>query len=432
VWEQLPRLDELGHVCAELKMGMSGTTSTWMLLLMTAACEQTLTGAAPRPPGDSATASDAMDGGGRDASRADGEAADAVALDAGPRDGAGDADDAVDAGGDAMQGLVVVATGEFREEICGNLFDDDDNGMIDDGCICAVGTERACWLGIADARNVGACREGVQRCESAGLYAVWTECYEQVLPTREVIENGTDDDCDGIVDEADGICLPRGDLESGDACGNGVDEDCDTLRDCDDPDCVGQARCPAACADRESLCYGGYDDDCDGQLDCEDTDCGVDPSCDFGACGMGRTAVYHTRDLGSSYGPSSILRGDGQAIMPMTCATTSRCGAGQVGVLLDGGTEICVPPPPECPSGQHPTYVSSGSWRCDPPCDLIIHYGSLFSGENRCAGYPDLVCAGGTVPTFLAGVETWSCVTTCNNTDYDRILLDGSTVCIPC
>ncbi|MBM4320515.1 MAG: hypothetical protein FJ125_11280, partial [Deltaproteobacteria bacterium] len=50
-------------------------------------------------------------------------------------------------------------------EACGNGADDDCDGEVDEGCACAVGSERAC-------RVEGRCGEGVQRC----LDGAWGEC----------------------------------------------------------------------------------------------------------------------------------------------------------------------------------------------------------------------------------------------------------------
>jgi hypothetical protein len=325
-----------------------------------------------------------------------------------------------------------IARGTLRGEICGNLFDDDDDGMIDDGCDCAVGTERPCWLGPPHARGVGACRDGIQRCQSDGASATWTYCEDSVMPGREIIENGLDDDCDGTIDESDGICVARVNFEMTPAdCANGRDDDCDTLRDCDDPGCAGMAHCPRGCEPRETLCWGGRDEDCDGQYDCDDSDCRDDTSCATGPCGRGQTPTYRERNLSPAWGGSSISAGDGQPIMPMTCETM-RCPAGQVAVVFAGREPICVPPPPACPSGQDPTYVSSGVWRCEHPCELIIHYGSIYGGQNVCAPRPRISCPTGQSPTWVYEMRTWECRRTCDNTLYDRIRLDGQVVCVPC
>jgi len=324
-----------------------------------------------------------------------------------------------------------IGTGAVRDEICGNEFDDDDDGRIDDGCDCAVGTERPCWLGPPDARDVGACHDGVQRCESEGATATWGYCNEATMPTREILDNGVDDDCDGTIDEPDGICVNSANEETGADCGNGRDDDCDTRADCDDPDCAGEARCPGGCEASEAVCWGGYDEDCDGAVDCDDPDCSDTPSCHTGPCPPGQTPTYRERDLGSDHGASNIRAGDGDPKMPVTCEEGT-CPDGQVAVVLVGRAPICVPPPPECPPGTHPNYVASGRWRCDPPCDLIIHYGSIYGGRNVCAGRPMMSCPTGQVPTFVEETEVWECRPTCSDALYDRIMLDGSIVCVPC
>src|SRR5688500_704164 len=175
------------------------------------------------------------------------------------RDGGGGDTDAGSGGMDAG----AISRGAIRDEICGNEFDDDDNGMIDDGCDCAVGTTRGCWLGPPDARAVGSCHDGVQTCDSDGASSSWGFCDGAQMPDREILFNGRDDDCDGTIDEPDGVCQSTDNVETGDDCGNGIDDDCDTQADCDDPDCEGEARCPGGCETSETLCWGEVDDDCD-------------------------------------------------------------------------------------------------------------------------------------------------------------------------
>ena len=63
----------------------------------------------------------------------------------------------------------------------------------------------------------------------------------------------------------------------------------------------------------------------------------------------------------ASHGASYIAMGDGNAVMPVTCESGT-CPAGQVAVVLSGGMRFCVPPPPDCPASQSPTYVASGTW----------------------------------------------------------------------
>ncbi len=335
--------------------------------------------------------------------------------------------------GDVDGGPMPVGVNIPSREVCGNGMDDDDNGMIDDGCACEAGTSRACYGGGPETRGVGACHDGTQTCDAHGEFPQWGTCDGEGRPSREIIENGIDDDCDGTTDEPDGICIPTGDVgEVAAACSDGRDNDCDSLRDCEDPDCAGDSHCPAACGASETRCFGAVDDDCDGAVDCDDAECLHDAACAPSPCPPGQTPTYRLRDLGASGGASGIMEGPGGARMPMTCEP-GPCDPGLVRVETSPGAFACLPPPPACPPGNFPTYTGSGMWRCDPPCDLIVHYGGIYGGLNRCAGHPDVSCDGGNVPTYVLETETWECRPECDNGLYDRIYIGGGElVCVPC
>ena len=319
---------------------------------------------------------------------------------------------------------------EGLEEICTNGVDEDRNGSIDDGCPCAVGTRRACWPGPPEMRTIGACTDGEQTCDSDGAMASWSLCGGATMPTREVRDDGTDNDCDGEADEAGGVCEPSEQQES--VCDDGLDSDCDTAVDCDDPDCRAARACEMRCAAEETVCWGEVDDDCDMQLDCDDPDCASDPSCRPASdCPPGQVRTYRQRELGASAGASSIASGDGAPPMSQGCEDGT-CPAGQVRVVLAGGRASCVPPPPECPEGRYANYTGYASWECDPPCEVIIHYGGIYGGLNVCTERPRITCPAGQSPTFVYETESWVCRPTCNNTLYDRVVLDGAVVCIPC
>jgi len=135
-------------------------------------------------------------------------------------------------------------------EVC-NRRDDDCDGAIDETCTCREGTSQRCGL------EVGACEGGVQRC----LDGAWGACEGAIHPETETCD-GTDEDCDGVVDEelvgpvcplSAGVCgdaraTCRGALGFG-ACGHdeygadyvedeasggrcdGLDDDCDGFVD---------------------------------------------------------------------------------------------------------------------------------------------------------------------------------------------------------
>src|SRR5262249_14516325 len=163
----------------------------------------------------------------------------------------------------------------------------DGNGLVDEGCSCEPLSVRACYPGPPGTDGVGICHAGTQACSDAGEFSSWGACDGWVGPTREIIENGLDDDCDGVTDEPDGICVPSGRNEFGDQCSDGRDDDCDTLHDCADPDCRGVAGCPSTCAPTEPTCFGHVDEDCDGLVDCADPDCAMALACQPSPCPMG-------------------------------------------------------------------------------------------------------------------------------------------------
>ena len=96
-------------------------------------------------------------------------------------------------------------------------------------------------------------------------------------PAPELCDDGTDNDCDDLVDCADPSCavsVACQDCEP-EQCGNGDDEDCDGLIDCADEACVFDPGCmPVA-----EICNNDLDDDADGAIDCDDPDCFAVPVC---------------------------------------------------------------------------------------------------------------------------------------------------------
>ncbi len=86
-------------------------------------------------------------------------------------------------------------------ELCGDMIDNDCDGVVDDGCVCRSGETRACYGGPAGTAGVGICRNGSQPCVIAAGVASWGACAGDVRPAVEACGDGLDNDCDGAVDD---------------------------------------------------------------------------------------------------------------------------------------------------------------------------------------------------------------------------------------
>ena len=79
------------------------------------------------------------------------------------------------------------------DEICGNLEDDNCNGIAEEGCACPPDSYEVCGS------SIGACQLGVLSCAEDGTFS--GKCIGATLPSEEVCANEIDDDCDGSIDE---------------------------------------------------------------------------------------------------------------------------------------------------------------------------------------------------------------------------------------
>lgn len=215
--------------------------------------------------------------------------------------------------------------------------DDDCDGQTDEDCTCIPGTTQRCYAGPTETIGVGVCREGVQRCIVERGASRLGPCEGAVGPGTESCTNpGTDDDCDGTVDDVrslgTGCAVPGG----RGACERG-------RRRC----VAGELTCVGASASAE-VC-DGTDEDCDGRID-EDFDVSSDPA-NCGACGVrcgaGRTCCGGSCvDLGTdvtSCGTCGRACGAGVSCCGGACVNTTsdalNCGA--CGRTCPGTTSCC-------------------------------------------------------------------------------------------
>ncbi len=78
------------------------------------------------------------------------------------------------------------------QEVCDNGIDDDENGLIDDGCSCTAGSTQSCYPGGA----IGVCG-GVQTCAGDAEFGAWGPCEGAPNAEPEICGDDLDQDCDG-------------------------------------------------------------------------------------------------------------------------------------------------------------------------------------------------------------------------------------------
>jgi hypothetical protein len=166
---------------------------------------------------------------------------------------------------------------------CGDGFDGDRDGEVDEGCVCDPGAQQACFRGEPALAGIGECVWGVQDCATSGEFGVWDRCAGDGSPSTEVCD-GVDNNCDGATDEGcecpegatrdcytgtrgEGVGLCRGGTETcvfegGGSAWSGCEgevlpgtESCDGIED-EDCDGLVDEGCTCTIGDTRS-CYGG-------------------------------------------------------------------------------------------------------------------------------------------------------------------------------
>ncbi len=162
-------------------------------------------------------------------------------------------------------------------EIC-NGIDDNCNGLVDADDPTVVGTTST-WYRDADGDTYGDLSDAIEACtQPTGYVFNGTDCDDTnaaVYPGAIEICNGIDDDCDGLVDQADS------DLQGGsstwyqDSDGDNFGDPLVSVEACTPP--PGYVTDNTDCDDTDGLIFpaaqevcNGYDDNCDGLVDTED------------------------------------------------------------------------------------------------------------------------------------------------------------------
>jgi len=159
-----------------------------------------------------------------------------------------------------------------EKEICANGYDDDCNGLVDDGCgVCKVGETRSCYNGPQGTMLRGLCRDGVQTCRAD---KTWGNCAGEVLPKEERCD-GEDNDCNGQIDDNCFECRQGEQQQCYPTNTSGCEKIATTAYSCKGSCKVGAQICQEN--GRWGACAGfvkptleqcnGIDDNCDGWVD---------------------------------------------------------------------------------------------------------------------------------------------------------------------
>lgn len=147
------------------------------------------------------------------------------------------------------------------KEICGNGFDDDCNGFIDEGCPCSPGKTQPCYAHDPAEIGKASCKAGVQTCEGNAEFNGWSACVGAVYGSPEVCDGKTDENCNGAVDENCGCC--PGTTE---ACGSSVGACKPGKRTCQPNGTFGPCEGEVKPLPQET-CDNKVDDNCNGIVD---------------------------------------------------------------------------------------------------------------------------------------------------------------------
>jgi hypothetical protein len=223
------------------------------------------------------------------------------------------------------------------------------------GLSCNLGGDPCTVPGV-----MGICAGGITECAAGGMS---TQCRQAVMPQPEKCDN-QDNDCNGMVDEGDGLCAPNEVCSQG-VCRHACDDSefpcvgltCDKTDGlCKDKDCIGKT-CNAGQVCQRGTCVGG----CDGVkcphgqscrlgvcvAACDGITCPTDRVCENGACQPPCNNKCRSCKAGTSCNMTS-------GVCLETGCENKSCPAGQVcvgGSCQDGCKDVVCPGGQECMMG---------------------------------------------------------------------------------
>lgn len=117
-----------------------------------------------------------------------------------------------------------------QPEACGNGFDDDRDGLVDEDCPCDPknGAEQECYSGAVRTKGVGACQAGTQSCGGDIEFPTWGSCEGEVVPVAEICGDEIDNDCNGTVDDPVVCDPPTSSSDSSNVGGGSIGGSTDT------------------------------------------------------------------------------------------------------------------------------------------------------------------------------------------------------------
>ncbi len=157
-----------------------------------------------------------------------------------------------------------------RPELCDGM-DYDCDGAANTGCVCVIGTSRACYDGPTGTSGVGICHDGLQSCVAGpgGVGAMWGPCTGEVVPEPDTCD-GIDHTCTGVPGAGCSCILgSTRPCYGGPPATRGVGECHDGTNTC--VNATSGATWSTSCSGEQQpvteVCDNGRDDDCDGSVD---------------------------------------------------------------------------------------------------------------------------------------------------------------------